>query len=76
MQKSKPTQNRGIESFESKTRDKWLNSEVRIDLDHTKDIIENRRHDYNYLRPHFSPKNLPPATWALKQLEILSLKAG
>ncbi len=76
IEPGKPTQNGVIESFNGKMRDECLNLEWFIDLHHARDIIENWRNDYNTLRPHSSLNNLPPATWALNQAEILALQMG
>ena len=76
IEPGKPTQNGVIESFNGKMRDECLNLEWFIDLRHARHIIENWRHDYNTFRPHSSLNNLPPATWAQNQLEILSLQVG
>lgn len=61
-----PTQNGYIESFNGKLRDECLNQNWFLNLYEAKDIIEQWRLDYNYLRPHTSLDNLTPVEYASK----------
>lgn len=61
-----PTQNGYIESFNGKLRDECLNQNLFKNLYETKEIIEDWRNEYNYLRPHSSLDNLTPTEYTKK----------
>jgi putative transposase len=61
-----PTQNGYIESFNGKLRDECLNQNWFLNLYEAKEIVEQWRLDYNYLRPHTSLDNLTPVEYASK----------
>jgi putative transposase len=50
-----------IESFNGKLRDELLNREIFTTLTEAKVLIEQRRREYNQVRPHSSPGYRPPA---------------
>jgi len=76
IEPGKPVQNAHIESFNGKLRDECLNQEWFINLHDARNIIENWRTDYNWVRPHSALNNLPPAVWAeqQKQADELTLQ--
>ena len=50
----KPSENGFTESLNGKIRDECLNEHLFTSLSHAKDILEEWRKDYNYVRPHSS----------------------
>jgi len=56
----------------SVTRDECLNVNWFMSLEDAKNKIENWRQDYNYLRPHSSLSDTPPALFA-KQFENVNI---
>jgi putative transposase len=50
----KPSENGFTESLNGKIRDECLNEHVFTSLSHAKEVLENWRQDYNYVRPHSS----------------------
>jgi len=60
IERSKPTQNAFIESFNGKFRDECLNQNWFVDLRHAREVIEAWRVDYNTVRPHSSLRYLTP----------------
>ena len=50
----KPTENGFTESLNGKIRDECLNEHLFRSLSHAKDILQDWRQDYNYVRPHSS----------------------
>ncbi len=69
----RPTQNGHVESFQGKFRDECLNLEWFIDLPDARQRIERWRTDYNWIRPHSSLDNMPPAVWARQQRQAETL---
>lgn len=69
----RPTQNGHVESFQGKFRDECLNQEWFVDLHDARQRIERWRTDYNWIRPHSSLDNMPPAVWALQQSQAREL---
>lgn len=61
----KPMQNGYIESFNGKFRAECLDQHWFRNLSEAKEIIEEWRLEYNYIRPHMSLDNLTPAEYAL-----------
>ena len=60
----KPVENAYIESFNGKFRDECLNEHWFLDLDHARELIEEWRVDYNWVRPHSSLNNATPEEFA------------
>ncbi len=60
----KPTRNAYIESFNGRFRDECLNQHWVTSIGEARDIIENRRIDYNTQRPHSSLKYQTPEAFA------------
>lgn len=61
----KPTQNALIERFNGSLRDELLNETLFRSLDHARETLTLWKDDYNTIRPHSSPGNLPPAIHAM-----------
>lgn len=57
---SKPVDKAFIESFNRITREKCLNDNWLLKLDHAREIIEGWRNDYNYNRLHSALGGLTP----------------
>ncbi|CAM2158689.1 transposase (plasmid) [Pararobbsia alpina] len=64
----KPTDKALIETFNVSLRDECLNFHRFDSIEHTKSIIEARRHDYDESRPHMAPNNVPPAVFGRQTL--------
>jgi len=64
IQPGKPTQNAFVESFNGKFRDYCLNLHWFSILEDARSIIETWREHYNYVRPHRSLGQKPPAVFA------------
>lgn len=60
----KPMQNGFVESFNGKLRDECLNEHWFRGLSEAKRVIEQRRTDYNTVRPHSALGNKTPAEYA------------
>lgn len=60
IEKGKPTQNAFVESFNGKFRDECLNEEWFRDINHSREIIESWRVEYNTDRPHSGLGGLTP----------------
>ena len=56
----KPVENMYMESFNGRLRDECLNMHYFTSLDHTRQVIEEWRIDYNTERPHSSLDDLTP----------------
>ena len=67
-----PWENGYVESFIGRLRDELLNGEIFDTLLEAKVVIENRRREYNQIRPHSSLGYQPPAPEAYEP-EILTL---
>jgi len=65
----KPVENMYMESFNGRLRDECLNLHYFTNLEHTRQVIEEWRVDYNTERPHSSLDNLTPEEFiqALKE---------
>src|SRR6266851_7609873 len=62
-----PVQNAFIESFNSRLRDECLNGHVFLTLTEARRIIEDWRHDYNFVPPHSSLGALTPMEFVAQQ---------
>ena len=60
----KPVENAFAESFNGRLRDECLNINWFMSVRHAREIIENRRQDYNEIRPHSSLKGKTPREFA------------
>ena len=60
----KPQQNAFIESFNGRLRDELLNETLFVSLVHARAALATWKDDYNTIRPHSRPGNLPPAAYA------------
>lgn len=60
----KPIENCFMESFNGRFRDECLNTHLFPNLALARDLIGRWRQDYNFVRPHSSLGNLPPAEYA------------
>ena len=67
IEPGKPVQNAFIESFNSRLRDECLNEHVFLTLTEARRIIEDWRHDYNFVRPHSSLGALTPMEFVAQQ---------
>jgi putative transposase len=67
IEPGKPVQNAFIESFNSRLRDECLNEHVFLTLTQARRIIEDWRHDYNFVRPHSSLGALTPMEFVAQQ---------
>ena len=65
----KPIENAYAESFNGRFRDECLNTNWFLSLKHARDVIEERRRDYNEVRPHGSLDNLTPKQYVEQCLE-------
>lgn len=65
IQLGKPTQNGLIDSFNGRFRDECLNEHWFSDIIHAREIINDRRQDYNECRPHSSLDYQTPAEFAV-----------
>lgn len=57
----RPQQNAFIESFNGRLRDELLNETLFNSLSHVREALALWRTDYNTVRPHSRPGNLPPS---------------
>jgi putative transposase len=60
----KPVENAYAESLNGRLRDECLNTNWFLNLKHARNVIEERRRDYNEVRPHSSLKNMTPMEYA------------
>jgi putative transposase len=58
----KPMQNGFVESFNGRLRDECLNETLFTSLPHARFVLNARRQDYNYVRPHSKMGGKPPPT--------------
>ena len=66
----KPMRNGLVESFIGRLRDECLNERHLFTSNrHAREIIENRRADYNARRPHTSLEGLTPMEFATRSRE-------
>ena len=65
IKRGSPWENGYIESFNGKMRDELLNREVFTTLEEAKVLIEQRRREYNQIRPHSALGYRPPAPEAI-----------
>jgi putative transposase len=65
----KPMQNGYIESFNGKFRAECLDQHWFRNLSEAKEVIEDWRLEYNYVRPHMSLDNLTPNEYAMRILD-------
>jgi putative transposase len=72
IQPGKPAQNAYAESFNGRLRDECLNANWFTSVNDARRKIEAWRQDYNQERPHSSLGYLPPAEFALTQVEMRS----
>ncbi len=56
----KPVDNAFLESFNRKVREKCLNDNWFLSVDHAREIVEEWQHDYNNNRPHSALDDLTP----------------
>ena len=64
-----------IESFNGKFRDECLNAHWFLNLKHAQEFIENRRIEYNEVRPHGSPGNKTPYEFVKEHQSMLQEKS-
>lgn len=60
IQPGKPMQNGGIESFNGKVRDEFLNQHLFSSIKEAKELTERWKEDYNEHRPHTALSGLSP----------------
>ena len=65
-----PWENGYIESFNGKLRDELLDREIFTTLEEAKILIEQRRREYNQVRPHSAKNNRPPAPETIMTLSL------
>jgi len=61
----KPIENAYAESFIGRLRDECLNENWFMNLKYTRDIIEDRKRDYNEFRPYSSLHDRAPMEYAV-----------
>jgi putative transposase len=71
----KPVQNAFIESFNGRLRDEFLNETLFTSLMQARTALEERRRDYNTVRPHSSLHWLTPAAYPA-QFSLQQAKAS
>lgn len=64
IQPGKPVENAFVESFNSRLRDKCLNTNILNSLSDIQEKLESWLNDYNVARPHTAIGNLPPEEFA------------
>lgn len=67
-----PWENGYCESFNGKLRDELLDREIFYSLKEARVLIEQWRHEYNWIRPHMSLGYRPPAPAAIAAAEAAS----
>lgn len=60
IQPGKPMQNGGVESFNGRVRDEFLNQHLFLSIQEAKELAADWREDYNERRPHSSLNGLSP----------------
>jgi len=60
-----PWENGYIESFNGRLRDELLDREIFTTLEEAKVLIEQRKREYNHIRPHSANHYQPPAPEAI-----------
>jgi transposase InsO family protein len=70
IEPASPWENGYIGSFNGKLRDELLNREIFTTLAEAKILIEQRRREYNQIRPHSSLGYRPPAPEAKIQVTL------
>ena len=65
-----PWENGYIESFNGKLRDELLDREIFTTLEEANILIEQRRREYNQVRPHSAKNNRPPAPETIMTLSL------